>query len=104
MFSEIIVPHLPQVSDEESDYLSAFFSKNSYLSGRYDDGSSFDQLSKHLSSLPGGANANRLFYLALPPTVYHHVSKNIRTHCMSLKLIPDESLKSISHLVLIAFS
>uniref|UniRef100_A0AAX7VRF7 Glucose-6-phosphate 1-dehydrogenase n=1 Tax=Astatotilapia calliptera TaxID=8154 RepID=A0AAX7VRF7_ASTCA len=78
------LPHM-KVSDEESDYLSAFFSKNSYLSGRYDDGSSFDQLSKHLSSLPGGANANRLFYLALPPTVYHHVSKNIRTHCMSLK-------------------
>uniref|UniRef100_A0AAX7UVW7 Glucose-6-phosphate 1-dehydrogenase n=1 Tax=Astatotilapia calliptera TaxID=8154 RepID=A0AAX7UVW7_ASTCA len=91
------LPHM-KVSDEESDYLSAFFSKNSYLSGRYDDGSSFDQLSKHLSSLPGGANANRLFYLALPPTVYHHVSKNIRTHCMSLKLVPDESLKSISHL------
>uniref|UniRef100_A0A3Q4HFJ9 Glucose-6-phosphate 1-dehydrogenase n=1 Tax=Neolamprologus brichardi TaxID=32507 RepID=A0A3Q4HFJ9_NEOBR len=78
------LPHM-KVRDEESDCLSAFFSKNSYLRGRYDDGSSFDQLSKHLSSLPGGANANRLFYLALPPTVYHHVSKNIRTHCMSLK-------------------
>ncbi|XP_030589365.1 glucose-6-phosphate 1-dehydrogenase-like [Archocentrus centrarchus] len=78
------LPHM-KVTDEDKDYLSAFFSKNSYLSGRYDDGSSFDQLNRHLSSLSGGGNTNRLFYLALPPTVYHHVSTNIRTHCMSLK-------------------
>ncbi|XP_029011617.1 glucose-6-phosphate 1-dehydrogenase-like isoform X2 [Betta splendens] len=69
----------------EAESLTAFFSRNSYLSGRYDDGSSFHQLSTHLSSLPGGADANRLFYLALPPTVYHHVSTNIRAHCMSSK-------------------
>ncbi|XP_060930243.1 glucose-6-phosphate 1-dehydrogenase-like isoform X2 [Limanda limanda] len=78
------LPHM-KVTDEESECLSAFFKKNSYLSGRYDDSSSFNQLSAHLSSLPGGADANRLFYLALPPTVYHHVSTNIRSHCMSCK-------------------
>ncbi|XP_034001219.1 glucose-6-phosphate 1-dehydrogenase-like [Trematomus bernacchii] len=72
-----------KVTDEESESLSAFFSRNSYLSGRYDDDSSFAQLDSHLSSLPGGSDANRLFYLALPPTVYKHVSTNIRTHCMS---------------------
>lgn len=74
-----------KVTDEETESLSAFFSKNSYLSGRYDDGSSFDRLNSHLSSLPGGAKAHRLFYLALPPSVYHHVSANIRNHCMSHK-------------------
>lgn len=79
--------HFPQVTDEDSASLSAFFSKNSYLSGRYNDGSSFDKLNIHLSSLPGGADANRVFYLALPPTVYHHVSTNIRTHCMSHKSV-----------------
>uniref|UniRef100_A0AAQ5X8Z2 Glucose-6-phosphate 1-dehydrogenase n=1 Tax=Amphiprion ocellaris TaxID=80972 RepID=A0AAQ5X8Z2_AMPOC len=78
------LPHM-KVTDEDSKCLSVFFSKNSYLSGRYDDGSSFDQLNNLLSSLPGGANANRLFYLALPPSVYHHVSANIRNHCMSHK-------------------
>uniref|UniRef100_A0AAQ5YE65 glucose-6-phosphate dehydrogenase (NADP(+)) n=1 Tax=Amphiprion ocellaris TaxID=80972 RepID=A0AAQ5YE65_AMPOC len=80
------LPHM-KVTDEDSKCLSVFFSKNSYLSGRYDDGSSFDQLNNLLSSLPGGANANRLFYLALPPSVYHHVSANIRNHCMSHKLV-----------------
>ncbi|XP_034732917.1 glucose-6-phosphate 1-dehydrogenase-like [Etheostoma cragini] len=80
----VCLPHM-KVTVEESERLSAFFSKNSYLSGWYDDDGSFAQLAAHLLSLPGGADANRLFYLALPPTVYNFVSKNIRTHCMSRK-------------------
>lgn len=87
MFSEISVRYFSQVHDGESECLTAFFSRNSYLSGKYEDSSSFNQLSTHLSSLPGGADANRLFYLALPPTVYHHVTTNIRTHCMSCKWV-----------------
>ncbi|XP_054905636.1 glucose-6-phosphate 1-dehydrogenase-like isoform X2 [Poeciliopsis prolifica] len=78
------LPHM-KVTDEELDSLSAFFKRNSYLSGRYDVGSSFERLDSHLSSLPRGETANRLFYLALPPTVYHQVSTNIRNHCMSCK-------------------
>ncbi|KAM9752181.1 glucose-6-phosphate 1-dehydrogenase-like isoform 1-T1 [Menidia menidia] len=78
------LPHM-KVTDADRKGLSAFFSKNSYVSGRYDDVSSFDQLNSFLSSLPGGGNTNRLFYLALPPTVYQHVSANIRNHCMSSK-------------------
>ncbi|XP_056279693.1 LOW QUALITY PROTEIN: glucose-6-phosphate 1-dehydrogenase-like [Pseudoliparis swirei] len=76
------LPHM-KVTDEDTECLSAFFSKNSYLSGSYDDDGSFTQLDAHLSSLPRGADANRLFYLALPPTVYQHVSSNINAHCMS---------------------
>lgn len=78
------LPHM-KVTDEESDCLAAFFSKNSYISGRYDDATSFRKLSDLLSSLPGGAEANRLFYLALPPTVYHSVTTNISTHCIGHK-------------------
>uniref|UniRef100_G3P1A0 Glucose-6-phosphate 1-dehydrogenase n=2 Tax=Gasterosteus aculeatus aculeatus TaxID=481459 RepID=G3P1A0_GASAC len=76
------LPHM-KVTDGDTECLSAFFSKNSYLSGKYDDDTSFTQLDCHLSSLPGGADAHRLFYLALPATVYLHVSTNIRAHCMS---------------------
>ncbi|KAM8864247.1 glucose-6-phosphate 1-dehydrogenase-like isoform 2-T2 [Spinachia spinachia] len=78
------LPHM-KVTDKDIECLSAFFSKNSYLSGKYDDGSSFTQLDSHLSSLPGAAEAKRLFYLALPATVYQHVSTNIRDYCMSRK-------------------
>lgn len=99
VFSGIIVQHFPQVTDEESECLSAFFSKNSYLRGRYDEDSSFAQLNAHLSSLPGGADANRLFYLALPPTVYHDVSTNIRTHCMSCKSVSVTLTKTVVDLL-----
>ncbi|TNM87131.1 hypothetical protein fugu_007361 [Takifugu bimaculatus] len=76
------LPHM-KVTTEQNECLSMFFSKNSYVRGRYDDSSSFTQLSLHLSSLPGGSHANRLFYLALPPTVYQQVGTNISCHCMS---------------------
>ncbi|XP_030626022.1 glucose-6-phosphate 1-dehydrogenase isoform X2 [Chanos chanos] len=76
------MPYL-KVSDSEVERLSVFFSRNSYVSGKYGEESSFSKLNSHLSTLPGGAQANRLFYLALPPSVYHDVTQNIKHHCMS---------------------
>uniref|UniRef100_A0A3Q2WQS2 Glucose-6-phosphate 1-dehydrogenase n=1 Tax=Haplochromis burtoni TaxID=8153 RepID=A0A3Q2WQS2_HAPBU len=78
------MPYL-KVADTEVDRLSAFFGRNTYVSGKYVDGDSFSKLNTHIESLPGGPGANRLFYLALPPTVYHDVTKNIKHHCMSTK-------------------
>lgn len=78
---------LAQVADTEVDRLSAFFGRNTYVSGKYVDGDSFSKLNTHIESLPGGPGANRLFYLALPPTVYHDVTKNIKHHCMSTKSV-----------------
>ncbi|XP_036844674.1 glucose-6-phosphate 1-dehydrogenase isoform X3 [Oncorhynchus mykiss] len=81
------LPHM-KVGDGESERLAAFFSRNSYLSGRYDEEDSFSELNAHLNSLTtsrGADHANCVFYLALPPSVYHHVSKNIRAHCMCRK-------------------
>lgn len=76
-----------QVQDTEADRLSTFFSRNTYISGKYADEDSFSKLHTHILSLPGGNEANRLFYLALPPTVYHDVTKNIKHHCMSTKSV-----------------
>ncbi|CAL1606125.1 unnamed protein product [Knipowitschia caucasica] len=78
------LPHM-KTAEEESHCLDVFFSKNSYISGIYDDATSFNKLHVHLSSLPDGADANRLFYLALPPTVYQSVTTNISAHCISHK-------------------
>ncbi|XP_041711909.1 glucose-6-phosphate 1-dehydrogenase isoform X1 [Coregonus clupeaformis] len=72
-----------KVADSEAERLSVFFSRNSYVSGKYTEESAFSNLHTHLLSLPGGSEANRLFYLALPPSVYHDVTKNIKHHCMS---------------------
>lgn len=71
----------------EADRLSAFFSRNSYISGNYTSESAFSALNTHIMSLPGASDANRLFYLALPPTIYHSVTKNIKQCCMSAKSV-----------------
>ncbi|MED6274225.1 glucose-6-phosphate 1-dehydrogenase [Characodon lateralis] len=76
------MPYL-MVTETEAERLSVFFARNSYISGKYADDASFSKLNAHMLSLPGGPEANRLFYLALPPTVYHEVTKNIKHHCMS---------------------
>ncbi|XP_062870978.1 glucose-6-phosphate 1-dehydrogenase-like isoform X2 [Trichomycterus rosablanca] len=74
-----------KVKDEDDELLSAFICRNSYLAGSYTEAESFIQLQTHLDSLCHSATANHLFYLALPPSVYHDVTKNIREHCMSNK-------------------
>ncbi|KAM8831164.1 glucose-6-phosphate 1-dehydrogenase isoform 1-T1 [Synchiropus picturatus] len=75
------LPYL-KVADTEADRLSAFFSRNSYISGTYSDEESFSKLDRHILDLLKDKDGNRLFYLALPPTVYHDVTKNIKLKCM----------------------
>ncbi|MBN3322523.1 G6PD dehydrogenase, partial [Atractosteus spatula] len=75
----------PQAVESEQEKLTQFFQRNSYLSGRYGEEASFRSLDAHISSLPNGTCANRLFYLALPPSVYQDVTRNIRRACMSTK-------------------
>ncbi|XP_069501335.1 glucose-6-phosphate 1-dehydrogenase isoform X2 [Ambystoma mexicanum] len=68
---------------EDQLKLDTFFGRNSYISGQYNDRGSFEKLNSHINSLPNGKIANRLFYLALPPSVYEDVTRNIRETCMS---------------------
>ena len=93
----------PQAADSEAAKLKEFFSRNTYISGRYADEESFAKLHAHIRTLPGGVDANRLFYMALPPTVYHDVSKNIKHHCMSTKSVHANSSSSSSYLILFCY-
>ncbi|XP_064415298.1 glucose-6-phosphate 1-dehydrogenase isoform X2 [Latimeria chalumnae] len=74
-------PYL-RASEEEQDKLTQFFSRNSYLPGSYTEEAAFQKLNAHVNALPNGQKANRLFYLALPPSVYEDVTRNIRASCM----------------------
>lgn len=78
-----IIAHLSQATPEEKPKLEEFFSRNSYVAGQYDHAASYEHLNNHMNTLCQGSPANRLFYLALPPTVYEAVTKNIREICMS---------------------
>ncbi|XP_039366744.1 glucose-6-phosphate 1-dehydrogenase [Mauremys reevesii] len=74
-------PHF-KVEPDEQKKLEEFFARNSYVSGTYDHSTSFRQLNAHLDALHNGDKANRLFYLALPPSVYEHVTRHIKECCM----------------------
>ncbi|NP_001253399.1 glucose-6-phosphate 1-dehydrogenase isoform X4 [Macaca nemestrina] len=72
-----------KATPEEKLKLEDFFARNSYVAGQYDEAASYQRLNSHMNALHLGSQANRLFYLALPPTVYEAVTKNIHESCMS---------------------
>lgn len=68
------------------EQLETFCETCTYLSGQYDQGEPFQELDKHLTeyeeSRPEG---NRVFYMALPPSVFIPVSQNLKKHCYPKK-------------------
>nr|XP_010912860.1 glucose-6-phosphate 1-dehydrogenase, cytoplasmic isoform isoform X2 [Elaeis guineensis] len=75
-------------STEHTDDLLKFLQLVKYVSGSYDSEDGFLLLNKEISahessrrSQPG--TSRRLFYLALPPSVYPLVCKMIRGYCMN---------------------
>lgn len=66
------------------DLLEKFFQMNKYIQGSYDCPEDFEKLNSEISKLAKSASGiNRLFYLALPPSVYETVATNIHAHCMA---------------------
>jgi hypothetical protein len=54
----------------------------SYVSGQYDKDESFMELNKHLEELEKGRKeSNRVFYMALPPSVFTTVSQHLKKNC-----------------------
>ena len=77
-----------QVKDHEKDKFKEFLQLNHYLNGSYDKHEDFAQLNDKINEISKGfkaGNANRIFYLALPPTVYTSVTQLIHDHCRMKK-------------------
>lgn len=75
-------------SAEQAETLSNFLQLIKYVSGSYDREDGFlllnDEISKHeYSKNSQVGTSRRLFYLALPPSVYPSVCKMIRKYCMN---------------------
>lgn len=74
------------MEEGQADKLDAFFSVNTYVKGSYNDEASFRKLKEALSKLEEGrSTGNRLFYLALPPSVFEPVTTFIKRCAMSDK-------------------
>ncbi|KAF8238693.1 glucose-6-P dehydrogenase [Tricholoma matsutake] len=75
---------LPEDDPHASTTLKEFTDLSSYIAGDYEDGAAFDELNKHIEELESryqSKERNRIFYLALPPSVFVPVSKNLKEHC-----------------------
>lgn len=70
---------------EIANAIESFKQNLSYVAGGYEDGESFDKLNAHLeeieSKYASQKECNRIFYLALPPTVFIPVAQNLKQHC-----------------------
>ncbi|KAL8611290.1 Glucose-6-phosphate 1-dehydrogenase [Nucella lapillus] len=69
-----------KVQPGQEEQLKRFFTLNSYVSGAYDKAEAFKHLDQAIVAL---GDCNRLFYLALPPSVYEAVTLNIKAVCMA---------------------
>ncbi|XP_070567072.1 glucose-6-phosphate 1-dehydrogenase-like [Ptychodera flava] len=77
-------PYL-KVKDTEQAKFKEFVSMNKYVKGSYSERSAFENLDAELKKIEQGQEGNRLFYLALPPSVFMEVTTNIKATCMSPK-------------------
>lgn len=77
-------PYMKAAADEQPR-LDAFWSLNYYVAGGYDSRRDFEILNQEVSKFEQGPCANRLFYLALPPSVFETVTVHIKNACMGTK-------------------
>lgn len=78
-----------KVKDDEKERYEEFWKLNHYSAGSYTERIDFEKLNQQMSKFDKQSNANRLFYLALPPSVFETVTVHIRETCMGLQYVLD---------------
>jgi len=61
--------------------IEEFKALSTYVSGAYDENAAFANLDNHLASIESNYQSkerNRIFYLALPPSVFAPVAKHLK--------------------------
>ncbi|KAF8739238.1 hypothetical protein AX14_010402 [Amanita brunnescens Koide BX004] len=81
-----ITPYIkiPDNNPDLTSKLEEFKALSSYVSGSYDEGASFDALNKYILEIEARyqtKECHRLFYLALPPSVFIPVARNLKDRC-----------------------
>lgn len=70
---------------DESEAYEQFWQVNDYVAGSYDGRRDFELLNQEIAKKEKNAAANRLFYLALPPSVFEPVTSSLRNTCMATR-------------------
>lgn len=74
-----------KVRPGEEEKFEQFWEANHYVAGSYDKRIDYELLNQQISKQEKGPIANRIFYLAVPPTVFEDVTVNIKNACVSIK-------------------
>ncbi|XP_073228786.1 glucose-6-phosphate 1-dehydrogenase X-like [Porites lutea] len=75
-----------KLKDDQKAKVEEFFKNCYYVKGPYNEESGYKKLNAELEKLGEGKTVvNRLFYLALPPSVFIDASENIKNNCMGTK-------------------
>jgi glucose-6-phosphate 1-dehydrogenase len=78
-FLKRVKSHIKTPSKEIEEQLAEFCELCTYVAGQYDQDDGFEALEKHLKELEGGRKeTNRIFYMALPPSVFIPVSQHLK--------------------------
>lgn len=78
-FLKRVKSYIKTPTKELEKQLEEFVGFCSYVSGQYDKDESFIELEKHLGELEQGRKENnRIFYMALPPSVFITVSQHLK--------------------------
>ena len=74
-----------QVKSGEEQLAEDFWKINNYVAGSYDQRKDFEILNQEMTNLEEKVSKvrNRLFYLALPPSVFASVTSMLKATCMS---------------------
>jgi glucose-6-phosphate 1-dehydrogenase len=94
-----IKSHMKTPTKEIEQQLQEFCDLCSYVSGQYDKDESFQNLNKHIEKLEHGrSETHRLFYMALPPSVFTIVSQHLKKCCYPPKGIARVVVSNTSFL------
>ena len=78
----------PGDKEEVKQKIEEFKSISTYVSGAYDTDEAFQGLNKHLDEIEAKYQTkerNRIFYLALPPSVFIPVTEHLKRNCYILR-------------------
>lgn len=85
-FIERVRSKIKTPTDDLQKQLDEFCSLCTYVAGQYDDDESFVKLREHMEKLEERHGAdNRVFYMALPPSVFITVSQHLKRNCYPKK-------------------
>lgn len=74
-----------KVKPGEQELYEKFWTINQYVAGSYDTRRDFELLNQEIAKFEKNQLMNRLFYLALPPSVFEEVTVHIKESCMATK-------------------